>query len=184
MQGKVLQLAGWAVSGILVISSGSAWAANPTNWTTDLVTVTDSNPSAQWTSPTAIDLGYPEYQYTYTIIQADASIVSNWTSVLDQFDPQDLTGNGSFNSLPVSLQDITVNESLLGSTITGTISMSIDSSGYGHLDLTNFSFSGLLDGARAKAQITITGVVPEPASFGLLALAGGFFLTRRRAIRV
>lgn len=183
MQGKILRLSSWAVSGILVISASSAWAANPTNWTTDLVTVTDSSPSAQWTSPTAIDLGYPEYQYTYTIIQADASILSNWTSVLDQFDPQDLTGNGSFNSLPVSLQNIAVDEDFSGSTIQGTISMSIDSNGYGHLDLSNFSFSGLLDGARAKAQITITGV-PEPTSFGLLALAGGFFLTRRRAIRV
>jgi hypothetical protein len=165
--------------GTLAISTLSAWAVNPTNWTTDLVTVTNSSPNASWTSSTPIDLGYPEYQYSYTIIQADGNVVGTWTDLMSSLDPGDLVGNGSIGALPATLTNLAVNESVLGSTITGNISMSVDNSGYGHLDLTGFSFSGLISGARAKADITITGV-PEPTSFGMLALLGGLFLPRRR----
>ncbi|MCC7350088.1 MAG: PEP-CTERM sorting domain-containing protein [Phycisphaerales bacterium] len=165
--------------GTLAISTLSAWAVNPTNWTTDLLEVSSSTPNASWTSSTPIDLGYPEYQYSYSIIQADGHTSLGWLDIMGQFDPSDLTGNGTIGVLPATLSNMDINENSNGTTITGNISMSVDSNGYGHLDLTNFSISGLLDGARAKADITITGV-PEPTSFGMLALLGGLFLPRRR----
>lgn len=166
---------------IVALSTASAWAANPTNWTTDLLEVGNTTPSASWTSTTPVDLGYPTYQYSYTITQADAHTSIGWLNIMGQLDPNDLTGNGSIGALPASLSNLAVNETFGDTTITGNISMSVDSNGFGHLDLTGFSFSGsLADGARAKADIVITGVVPEPTSFGLLALLGGLILPRRR----
>lgn len=172
---------GMTVLGALAISAGSALAANPTNWTTSMVTVDTSTPTASWDSPTPIDLGYPSYQYSYTITDADAQIASlTWVSVLSELG-SNAGGNGSFAAPPITLVSTSFNETELGTTITGDLLMNIDSSGYGHLSLSNFSFSGgSVTGLRAAGQVTVTGVVPEPTCLSLMGLAGGLLLLRRR----
>jgi hypothetical protein len=169
--------------GVLSIAAGSASASNPTMWTTTLVTVDTSTPSASWTSSTPIDLGYPSYTYSYEITQANIQLLGiTWTDVLSSLG-SNASGNGAFGAPPVNLQSTTFNETQLGTTITGTLSMDIDSSGFAHLDLSNFNFSGgSVTGLQAQADVTVTGV-PEPASMALMGLAGGMLLLRRRATR-
>lgn len=173
----------------LCILSSMAVAENPANWSFNRQEVSHGG-TLNWTSPTAVDNTFNRYDYTYAIteVRIDLGGFLGWFDVTDQLDPATLTGSGGEDgTLPLIISNTPISQqgSELGMTydLQANMSMSVDASGYGHLDVTDVTL--LINGNPSAMQVSgtmdVTGSqVPEPCTMALLGAAGVAVLARRR----
>lgn len=147
---------GALLTGYVALSAISTWAASSVSWQVALSTTGDD---VFWTSPTAIDLGFPEYDWSYEITEATANVLL--------IGDQDLlpglevtSGFGTTNTLPIVVVDSLLNEPTTGSS--AEIRIEVDAAGFGRAsgtDITLGTVFGLpIRRVDFKAEINVIGV--------------------------
>lgn len=157
-----------------------AHAENPVAW--DFFVQTTGG-DASWASPTQLDTGFPDHNYSYTLEQLDLlldfGVAEVWQSFLSQVPTEQQSGSGSFAALPVSFLDALVAEGELSV----NASVGIDEFGQGYADLSDVQLGEALGftiaGIRIGGDIQVTAV-PEPTSVFALMGIGAAVLGRRR----
>jgi len=167
-------------------STAAAITVNPAEWSFVLETY-DATASASWTSPSVVDSGFPQYDYTWELTEAKLWVKfpmlpqPTWVSILSNVEPK--SGSDTATEYPFDVFTIQ-----LGSPetpgITADISFYVDEGGYGQATMGDMIFGrvdgGTVKGIRVSGNVTVTGV-PEPATVLLLGLSGMVFLIKRRA---
>lgn len=167
-----------AVSSLVCVTD--AWAVNPANWSFSLETTGGAD---SWTSDTAVDTGYPQYQVTYEITQF---VIGTNLGEIDAIttgiiDAEDLTGSVTEGGLPVVLIDDAIADDDGNH---AQLALGIDASGWGYGSISDVTFGtvmGIFDveSLFISGTITVTAL-PEPTSAALLAAAGVAILRRRQ----
>jgi len=176
---KTKRLITICVSVVLAATLAStAKAENPANWTFSLETY---GGDASWDSTTNVDTGYPQYDYTWQMDYADVQMVGiGWYDILGYIPVDEKSGSGTASGLPF---DILNEHDEEPGVIAYDIHAYVDTSGFGHISLTNIDFGSVgdypVEGFRLGGEATVTGVVPEPATIALLGL-GSLSLIRRK----
>lgn len=136
-------------------------------------TITRSESSLFWTSPTAIDLGLAEYNYDYQITRVTAFALGQSVDVTDQIGESfGLAGMGSTETLPVVLVDEALSEPTTGTS--ADIFIEVDENGLGQAAFTEVMLGQVpigplrfnIDSIRFEGEISIEGVAAiDPADF-------------------
>lgn len=161
---------------VLAAAFGStAKAVNPANWTFYLET---SGADVYWTSPTNVDTGYPQYDWTIEVTQMDVLVTElGWLDLISELPPDVLFASGTEYGLPFGSCEYVDEPGVFAADICD----GVDALGYGYVSITNISFGSVedyaLEGLRLGGNATVT---PEPATITLLGLAGAIVLRRRR----
>ncbi|WP_432797085.1 PEP-CTERM sorting domain-containing protein [Poriferisphaera sp. WC338] len=155
----------------LALSATTVHAGTNESWN---ISLTTTGNDVTWTSPTAIDLGFPQYDISYNITKVETQIFGTWGDITSQLDPNTLSGNTIENSLPATLYDNTVNEA--GSS--ATILFQINAAGHGFASITSVSLGFPVTGVRVTGTID-AAAIPEPAMLSMIGLGGLLTLARR-----
>ena len=170
---------------LLLATSGSTAKAsvNPATWNFSLTTYGLDN---TWNSSISVVPTYPQYEYVWGLTHEAGpwpalQVVGQWFDIWNDISPGDKSGSGTFGSLP-TVDTLIIHISY--PEISADFYTSIDSGGYGHISIRNVDFGSAdgypVTGARFSGAVTVTGVVPEPATISLLGTAGMWVLTRKR----
>ncbi len=152
---KVALLAGVC----LLLAVTAVQAASSVTWTVTDLTTTGGN--VYWTSPTAIDPGHVDYNYTFNITQVEAKVfLLGWLDVTGQLPSESLTGSGTASGpCPIELFNDSFSEP---GVIDATVHAYADVNGFGHMDMTNISlgsYSGVnIEGLRLSGTLQVEGV--------------------------
>jgi len=120
------------------LSLRMACGANPVTWQVALSTTGDD---VFWTSPTAIDLGYPEYDWSYEITKLNANVfLLGNRDLLGELETT--SGAGTGNTLPIVVVDDVLNESFTGSS--AHIRIEVDAQGIGRGSGTDIALGTVL----------------------------------------
>lgn len=120
------------------LSAISASAANPVNWQVSLST---TGSDVFWTSPTAIDLGFPEYDWSFEITKLNANVLLfGDQNLLEELEAT--SGSGTGATLPVVLLDQVIQESTTGSS--AHLRIEVDSQGFGRGSATDITLGRVL----------------------------------------
>lgn len=126
------------LSAYLALTAISTWAANPVNWQVALST---TGSDVFWSSPTAIDLGYPEYDWSFEITKLNANVLLLGNQdLLGQLEAT--SGSGTGNTLPIVVVDQVLSESITGSS--AQIRIEVDSQGFGRGSATDITLGTVL----------------------------------------
>ncbi|MGD9635824.1 MAG: hypothetical protein AB7G28_23550 [Pirellulales bacterium] len=144
------------LSAYLALAAVSAWGANPVSWKVALSTTGND---VFWTSPTAIDLGYPEYDWSFEITKLNANVfILGDRDLLSSL--ESTSGSGTSGELPISLYDDLISEPITGSN--AHIKIEVDSQGFGRgsgTDITLGSILGLpIRRVDFEATINVRGI--------------------------
>ena len=150
----------FVISTCLLTAVAVVQAANPVTWVFDDFTTTGED--VFWTSSTFVDPIHTNFDYTYNITNVEAKSLLFWVDVTGQLDPNDLTGSGTVpGPCPIELYNQSFSEP---GVLDATVHTYVDSSGYGHMDMTDITFgsySGLpLSGLRLSGSIEVLGYTP------------------------
>jgi hypothetical protein len=161
---------------MLLATFGSiAKAENPVNTSFDLLTY--GSPTS-WDSPTNVDTGYPQYDYTWRIDYADLQVDGDEWSTIMGYLPE-TSGSGTEPGLPFVIADDHWGATGIFDVNTYT---HVDAEGWGHISVTDISFGQVgpstVTGFRYGGTATVEGV-PEPATVCLLGLGGLAMLSRK-----
>lgn len=151
-------------------------AASSVSWQLD-ETITRSDQSLSWVSPTAIDLGLVDYVYDYEITNVTASVRFLFTNIEQDVtdligESFDLVGSGAAPVLPTVLIDDAVDDPSTGTM--ADLRIEVDESGFGRAAFENVVLGradtplGRLDiqSIRFQATIDLSGTVPlEPGDY-------------------
>jgi len=130
----------------LLIALPQAKADNPVNWSfTNLTTSplpSDTPGDLLWDSPTSIDTGWPQYNYSYEITKLEAYVYIfgwGWLDVTGNIPPEYRSGSGiQIGSPPWVLADqLFEYPEGSGSAISAQVNINVDASGQGHLSVTD-----------------------------------------------
>lgn len=126
------------MSGYFVLVVVSARAANPVTWQVSLST---TGGDVFWTSPTAIDLGFPEYDWSFEITKLNANVLLfGDQNLLDELEAT--SGSGAGSTLPLVVVDDVIQESFTGSS--AHIRIEVDSQGFGRGSGTDITLGRVL----------------------------------------
>ncbi|MCX5674038.1 MAG: PEP-CTERM sorting domain-containing protein [Planctomycetota bacterium] len=158
---------------LLVLGSPAPNAALAETWNWVLET---HGSNVSWTSPTAVDTHWADYDWSAEFIQIEAQLGGAlWLDVTNDFG--DTHVSGIDHALPFDIYMEHVNEP---GTLVADWYHWVDATGQGRFTISNVVFGSLLGnpitGFRGTGETTVT---PEPATLSLLAL-GGLALLRRR----
>lgn len=133
----------------------TASAVNPVTWN---VTLSTTGQDVFWTSPTALTLGYPEYDWSYEITKLDALVAFSTVDLLGQL--ESTTGSGTTTTLPAVIVDESLSESTTGST--ADIRIEIDANGLGRASATNIELGFIgpfrIQRVDLEALVTVIGI--------------------------
>ena len=136
--------------------AASVWAINPVTWNVALST---TGQDVAWTSPTALTLGFAEYDWTYEITKATARVtLLGERNLLDLLEVT--SGSGTTSTLPAVLADDTLEEPTTGSS--ADIRIEVDASGFGRASGTNIELGSLtifrIQRVDLEATISAVGI--------------------------
>jgi len=144
-----------------LVFANQTWADNPALW--NLSVGTDGE-DIFWTSPTAVDIGFPRYATTieFTRVEAFAGFIG--VDVSDRL--EETTSTVISDGLPVSLVNDTLTDPTSGTS--ATVDIGIDASGFGQASITDVTLGTIVilifpvDITRIEvdANISALGVVP------------------------
>jgi hypothetical protein len=134
------------------------FAANPVTWNVDISTTGED---VFWTSPTAITIGLPEYDYSYEITELTANVAlfgnRDLLGLLDE-----TSGSGTAGAFPFNVVDETLDEPTSGSS--ADIRIEVDSAGVGHASGTNIELGSFLGFPIRRVDLMATvSIVGIPA---------------------
>ena len=167
----------------LVLASSTALAENPATWNFTRLTV-QNHGTLSWTSPTAVDTHFSQYDYSYNITDLEIYVtflgMGDWVSAIDEVPADKKSGSGvKYGTPPITI----MNEAMGNDYGSATINIYVDSVGYAHVDLTNVEFGSVMgitpSAARVTGSMTVTGT-PEPVTIAMMCMGGGLLLKRRR----
>lgn len=135
-----------------------SWAENPALWSISEATTGDD---VFWTSPTAVDLGFPRYAMTFQFTRVEVFVpIFGGTDITDQLGEG--TGTGITDALPVTLIDETFTEPTSGTS--ATVNVGIDASGFGQIAITEVVLGTYLflpiSRIEVDANLSVRGLVP------------------------
>jgi hypothetical protein len=165
-------------------STAKAITENPANWTFTLETYGDPN---SWTSATAVDTGFPQYDYDWQLTEAKLYVdVIGELPILEWIPAEDKSGSGTESGLPFNIfGPVNPLRIEFEGIISADIYLGVDSEGYGqaHIPQTTLVFGDIegfaVMGTLFGGDLNVTAV-PEPATVLLLALGGLALLRKRR----
>lgn len=160
---------------ITFAATAKAVPVNPTEWNFSLTTY---GSRSYWSSTTDLVPTYPQYDYDWQLTKLEVLVFGQvWHDVLPIVPINERSGSGSLGQLPWEDEIIIQINNL---NITATFMASGDIHGHGGICVDNVDFGLGISGARFQGNVTVTGVVPEPATIALLGTAGVWVLTRKR----
>jgi hypothetical protein len=129
----------WLAAGLChLVLAATAYAVNPATWNVALST---TGQDVFWTSPTALTLGFPEYDWSYEITKLSAQVfLIGEQDLLGEL--QSTSGSGTTTTLPAVIVDQSLSEPTTGST--ADIRIEIDANGYGQASGTNIELGSYL----------------------------------------
>ena len=140
-----------------------ALAVNPATWTASLST---TGTDVFWTSPTAVDTGFPRYDWSYEITRVEAFTFLGGTDLTDSLG-EDASGSGISMGLPVLFFNDTLVEETTNSR--GTVRLEIDSQGFGRFSATDVTLGSLfflqIRRVEFDAIVTVEGVPGPPGDY-------------------
>jgi hypothetical protein len=133
------------------------FAANPVTWN---VNISTTGQDVFWTSPTALTLGLPEYEYSYEITKLTANVSllgdRNLLGFLDE-----TSGSGTTTAFPFTLVEEMLEEPTTGSS--ADIRIEVDNAGIGRASGTNIELGSVLGlpirRVDLMATVSILGVL-------------------------
>lgn len=141
----------------LLSPSASARAANPAQWT--ISDMTDGN-DVLWTSPTAVDLGFPLYATTFEYMRVEVFSALGTFNITEDLESSSDTGVSDM--LPVTLIDDVFTEPITGTS--ATVNVGIDADGLGQIAITEVDLGTILilpiRRIEVDANLAVTGLVP------------------------
>jgi hypothetical protein len=134
-----------------MVFATTAYAVNPVTWNVALST---TGQDVFWTSPTALTLGFPEYDWSYEITRLDARVLFSNVDLLDQL--ESTTGSGTTSTLPAVIVDESLSEPTTNSS--ADIRIEVDAAGFGRASGTNIVLGsvGFLRIQRVDLEATIS----------------------------
>ena len=166
--------------------AGHCLAENPASW---IISEGTSGEDVFWTSPTAVDLGFPRYATSFEItrVEAFAGILS--LDVTDQL--AETSGTTTSGSLPVTLIQGTFSDP--GSGTSATVDIGIDPNGFGQAAITDVTLGQVviifpinITRIEVDANVDVEGLIPgdfdrsltvDFADLGIWEAAYGFDVT-------
>lgn len=140
-----------------LFSQSYMFAENPATWN---ISESTTGQDVFWTSPTAVDLGLPRYYTSFEITRVEAFTILGGTDVTDQLEVT--TGDGIFDSLPVTLIDAMLDEPATGTTV--TVFVEIDGNGFAQSSFTDVILGTVIflpiTQIDVDTTITVLGLVP------------------------
>jgi hypothetical protein len=141
---------------VLLWTASTASAANPVTWNVALST---TGQDVFWTSPTALTLGFPEYDWSYEITKLNAQVfLLGEQNLLGELETT--SGAGTTTTLPAVLVDQSLSEPTTGST--ADIVIGIDASGVGRASGTNIELGSVsifrIQRVDLEATISVIGI--------------------------
>ena len=175
------------ICAVLLLGGFVPSTAKAVTWSFEMETYDES--TVVWSSDTAVETGYPGYDYDWELTKADVWLVQQgapeiklWYSILDGIATEDKIGSGSSSGLPF---DIYGTQGLSIPDISAVLYLGVAPTGVGVGQLSDINI-GTMGGAGVTYDILGTRiggnltVIPEPATVFLLGLGGLVFLRRRR----
>lgn len=145
-----------ATAGIATLQMKSQ-ADNPASWS---VSEGTEGEDVFWTSPSAVDVGFPRYGTSFEITRVEAFTFLGGTDVTGQLEA--LSGTAVSESLPVTLISDAFTDSTTGTS--ATVNVGIDSSGFGQVAITDVTLGSLLfiqiTSIEVDAYLTVEGILP------------------------
>lgn len=145
------------VSVLIALSFAStSIAVNPVTWNVALST---TGQDVFWTSPTALTLGFPEYDWSYEITKLDAQVfILGKQNLLGQL--ESTTGSGTSSVLPAVIVNESLSEPTTGST--ADIRIEVDAAGLGRASGTNVELGSVgifrIQRVDLAATISVIGI--------------------------
>ncbi|MFA9476829.1 PEP-CTERM sorting domain-containing protein [Phycisphaerales bacterium AB-hyl4] len=179
-----------AVVAVGMVAAPAVQAGTPASWSTGTLETSDED--VLWTSPTAVELGFPSYTYDYEIttlsVYADLTgtgLAFTWLSAINLglVDSGDLVGGGTLAGLPGDIINQSFDAGSGGLSVVADVLIFVDENGYGQAELTNIQFGNAIQAVRFGADINMIPI-PEPGTLGLLAVGGALAMLRRRPAQV
>lgn len=122
----------------LMLAAVAARAANPVTWQVSLSTTGND---VFWASPTAIDLAYPEYDWSFEITKLNANVfILGNRDLLPNL--ESTSGAGTAGQLPILLYDDLIDEPITGSS--AHIKIEVDAQGLGRGSGTDIMLGSVL----------------------------------------
>jgi len=139
-----------------------AFAENPAFWS---ISEGTNGEDVFWTSPTAVDVGFPRYGTTVEFTRVEAFAGGIGVDVTDQIGAT--SGTAVTEGLPVTLISDTLTDTTSGTT--ATVDIGIDPNGFGQASITDVTLGTIVlilfpvDITRIEvdADLTVQGVVPS-----------------------
>ena len=140
---------------ILLFAASLSQAANPVTWN---VALTTTGQDVFWTSPTALTLGFPEYDWSYAITKLNARVLFSNVNLLGELEAT--TGSGTTTALPAVIVDESLSEPTTGST--ADIRIEVDAGGFGRASGTNIELGSVafipISRVDLEATISVIGI--------------------------
>lgn len=147
----------WFLSILVALCPCQVRADNPVTWDFDVFTTGDD---VFWTSPSAITLGLPEYDWSYHVTEFTATI-----DLLGEFNllsslGENVSGMGTATDLPIVLFEQSVSEPQTGSS--ANLKIEVDTNGFGQVSATDVTLGSVsflaVRRVDMKATVSIVGI--------------------------